>query len=773
MSTPKISIIVPVYNMANYLNDTISCLVMQSMPEIEILCVDDASTDGSADILQQWAEKDSRMIVHYFSENKTAWAARKWAIEHASGEYILFVDADDTLEQKACEELYKEMRRKPVDILHFNANIINVNNVPESRIDSMRKFVCPYNGVLQREEIFIACFREKRYQFSLWNKLFSSKVCKEAINGTRDMFLPKAQDKLLYWMISLNAKSYRGIPRKTYYNYYFGRGGTGFNRLNLMQFERYCTMADTADAMRRYLVDCGLYEKFRDIDDSNRYALLNDCMTRFQNEVCDSDKSTAFDLMLKKWNGYEVVSSLASYNWYARYKLANDLKKSETLKCSLKTPKVIAAYYHSCANGGAQRVMCELCSLWASMGYEIVAFTDEPPTENDYPLPEKITRIVLPNYKEVNKTNYIERARILDEALKEYHVDIMVYHAWVSPIMLWDELICKINSIAFIGHCHNIFSFPLMKNFANMYSIIAPYILADAVVTLSRTDRYFWQYFNVNVHDTINPFTDSITDWLPTKKLDEKQILWVGRMASEKRPYDTLHIMRRVLEKVPDAHLHIVGDNPNPSYMDNFRAKIISMGLSDHVTVHGFQLDVRSFYENASIFLMTSEYEGFSLTLQESKLAGLPCVMYSLPYLTLCENNRGILPVEMNSIKDAAEAIVDLLTDDEKRHRYAKDARAHIEDLSGFDFAAKWSDIFSSIGMDHTDILPDEAKIMLDTILRHHEVGISNAKKAVNVITGSGLPKIIRGGIQCCADHGVGYTIKYAFKKLFRKLFGK
>lgn len=87
--------------------------------------------------------------------------ARKWGIEHASAEYLLFADADDTIALTACEELYAQMRVEPVDILHFDVNVINVNHLPEDRINRLQRFVAPYNGELQGSDVFTGCFEKK------------------------------------------------------------------------------------------------------------------------------------------------------------------------------------------------------------------------------------------------------------------------------------------------------------------------------------------------------------------------------------------------------------------------------------------------------------------------------------------------------------------------------------------------------------------------------------------------------------------------------------
>lgn len=765
----KISVIMPVYNMAEYLDQALDSWTSQTLADIEIICIDDASTDASYDILMRRAQKDSRILCHRFSENKTAWAARKWGIDHATGAYILFADADDTIEPRACEELYAEMMKKPVDILHFGANIINVNNLPQGRIDNMNRFLAPHKGELHGEAVFTACFQKKQYQFSLWNKMFRAGVCKEAIADTPEWRLPKAQDKLLYWAISLHADSYRGLTNKSYYNYYFGRGGTGFHTLNRNQFARYCTMTDTANAMHTYLVTLGKDAEYQAIDAQNRADLFNDCFARFRNEVMEDQKAWAFDLLVQKWGALTTISALAKTEWFNRYAVAKYLQGAKSLRCRKTEPKVIGTYYHSCQNGGAQRVMCDLAVLLDSMGYSLVIFTDEEPSENDYPLPASAKRVILPHCQKIDRNNYFLRAEALEKALHEHHVDIMLYHAWVLNMMLWDELICKTNGVAFIGHCHSIFASPYLRPQEAVRNFVAPYLLADAVVTLSKTDQYYWRHFNPNTHVTINPIPEEYRCWETTTGLDQKEILWIGRLSGEKRPYDTLYIMRRVLEKVPDAHLSIVGSNPSEKYMASFQQKISEFGLENHVTLHGFQKDVGAYYRQSSLLLMTSQYEGYPLTLQESKLAGLPCVMYEMPYLTLCERNRGILSVGQQDTQSAAEVIVDLLTDAQKRKKYATEARSHMDELLSFDFSQKWQEIIASVYAEHTDEIPDYSHIMLETILEFQadcaKLASGQSKKAV------GLLGKLQGGIQCWIDHGLIYTIKLAFHKLKVKLF--
>ena len=95
---PKISIIIPVYNTENYLHCCIDRILAQTYTDFELLLIDDGSTDKSSKICDEYAEKDSRIrVIH--KENGGANAARKLGIEKANGEYVIFVDSDDSILQ--------------------------------------------------------------------------------------------------------------------------------------------------------------------------------------------------------------------------------------------------------------------------------------------------------------------------------------------------------------------------------------------------------------------------------------------------------------------------------------------------------------------------------------------------------------------------------------------------------------------------------------------------------------------------------------------------
>ena len=105
-NTPLISIIVPVYNVADYLKKCLDSILHQTLKEIEVICVNDGSTDDSGAILEEYAARDDRIIL-VEQENKGLSRARNAALKFIRGKYFMFVDGDDWIDESTCAYMYR------------------------------------------------------------------------------------------------------------------------------------------------------------------------------------------------------------------------------------------------------------------------------------------------------------------------------------------------------------------------------------------------------------------------------------------------------------------------------------------------------------------------------------------------------------------------------------------------------------------------------------------------------------------------------------------
>lgn len=158
-----ISFIIPIFNAEKYLSACITSLVCQTEKDLQIILVDDGSTDRSLAIAQEWAAKDARLEV-YHQPNAGQSAARNRGLKHAKGEYVAFVDADDAISQDWCEKHIAAI--KGVDYVQSGYTRNGVQKTPSS----VHQFTSPCMRLYRREAIAQMRFPEGMiYEDVLWS----------------------------------------------------------------------------------------------------------------------------------------------------------------------------------------------------------------------------------------------------------------------------------------------------------------------------------------------------------------------------------------------------------------------------------------------------------------------------------------------------------------------------------------------------------------------------------------------------------------------------
>ena len=143
MKNHKVSIIIPVYNVADYLEKCIQSCIEQTFRDIEVLVVNDGSTDKSSTIIERFAMQDDRIVI-VNKENAGLLLARKSGIEIAQGEYIFHLDGDDWIESDAIEKLYNKAIESEADIVYGNHFVVQTEggiNIKECRVEKNAELV--------------------------------------------------------------------------------------------------------------------------------------------------------------------------------------------------------------------------------------------------------------------------------------------------------------------------------------------------------------------------------------------------------------------------------------------------------------------------------------------------------------------------------------------------------------------------------------------------------------------------------------------------------
>ncbi len=177
-----ISIIVPVYNTEKYLHNCIDSLVGQTYTDIEILLVNDGSTDQSGEICNAYAARDARIVVLH-QENAGVSSARNAALAVAQGQYVAFVDSDDWVSETYIEDMLDAMARADADFV--SCGMFAVNN----RHDTVRDNT-DCRDIIQGREVYRSLLCDGQVGGYLWNKLFK----RDMITATFDSDLHVSED---------------------------------------------------------------------------------------------------------------------------------------------------------------------------------------------------------------------------------------------------------------------------------------------------------------------------------------------------------------------------------------------------------------------------------------------------------------------------------------------------------------------------------------------------------------------------------------------------
>lgn len=304
-----VSIIISAYNVGQHLENCINSVINQSKKNIEIICVDDCSTDNSLDIIKKMASRDKRIRIIKNLENRGLLYVRKCGVMAAEGKYVMFLDGDDSYPSDACETAYLEISQSNVDILQFDININNVGNASQFEVDSFEKFVVPYRGTISHGNVLEACFRDEKYNYNLVNKIYRATLCKKAFSKLDDQHYYMAEDMLTYFVLSYFADTYRGISNKLY-NYNFAIGVSRPGRLDLDGLDKRCCGADSIAAVKRFLEQQGVFKKYESIYKKMERRILSDNFDAWYYRLPCDNREEGYTIFEGHWGKDKVILGL-------------------------------------------------------------------------------------------------------------------------------------------------------------------------------------------------------------------------------------------------------------------------------------------------------------------------------------------------------------------------------------------------------------------------------------------------------------------------------
>ena len=214
MSNIKVSVIVPVFNVESYLNESLDSILNQTLKDIEIICINDGSTDNSLDILENYAKKDKRIKI-ISKENEGQGVARNVGLDNAQGEYISFVDSDDFIKKDMLEKLYNKAENNNLDLVMCKVSSFD-NETHEVDDDLWYYSLKCFDGF--KKDVFNN-LDTKKFTDSIsvtpYNKLY-----KRSFIETNNIRFPNKyifEDEVFFYNVYLKAKRISLVDENLYY----------------------------------------------------------------------------------------------------------------------------------------------------------------------------------------------------------------------------------------------------------------------------------------------------------------------------------------------------------------------------------------------------------------------------------------------------------------------------------------------------------------------------------------------------------------------------
>lgn len=678
---PLVSVIIPVYNTEKYISKCLDSLINQTFKDIEIIVVNDGSTDNSKSIVEDYINLDDRIKLINFDINKGLYEARLSGFEAASSKYISSCDSDDYYSYNSIELMYNKA-------VETNADIVQGKMI--SLYDNNKKIENDFNKIsyriLENDNILDFLFEESR-NWSMCGKLIRRDIFNLClIHYSRNIHIVTNEDLLIFLPIAYYSKKQVSIKNAIYY--YNRKSETSSQILGNINKDkkRLDDILIVFDKVKKFLLKNNLYDKYKIY---NLKRLIRDFLYYFEYFTYSNILRTEY---LNKFISLE--NDLIKYidkKYISENKMFKNINfldiKFNNQKINRKINN-IGIVYHRLYNGGVERVISKLSYIFNEYGYNIIIFTDEKPNENDYSLPNNTTRIVLSDDNN-------ERYNIFKNNIEKYDIDLIIHNSWMSNTLLTDILIIKSIGIKISCILHGVFTLPIYIYDVNKICRADLFKQLDYVIVLSNSNKKFYEYFGLNnVYYIPNPLTFVNNTF--TSNLYTKNIIWFSRFDMYKQPLLALEAFSRIVKKVSDAKLFMIGSGD--SYEEEYvRQKIKELKIENNCKLLGYQTNIEKYFQEASVHLFTSSFEGFPMILGEVKSYGIPTVMFDLPYLEMVKDNMGLITVPQGDIDSLSNAVVELLENDEYRVKLGIEAKNSLDKYSDKNIIKYWKKLFDDI----------------------------------------------------------------------------
>lgn len=806
----KFSILMINYNNDKTLERAIRSALDQDYPDIEVICVDDASTDRSREIIKSFKNNEKFTAV-YHEKNSGMTCGRLSGIERASGDYVLFLDSDDMLMSNCCSTLAKVLQRKKYDMVAFGTEVEYtqiLSQVVMREIDECFIQICAELDTESYRRAFYGAFYKKRpINHSICNKCYSIEFVRKIAEKMYNDYINMAEDLYFNFVAGQYVHSYFGIPDKLL-RYSFGEGITGTGKYTVNKLVQIINSSSNAlRRCREFAHEQNLGDNYFKFISMHEHEFIFYFLEHIK-LIPEVGREDVYKLIIEKCGTEQLIETLSIFYKNSFDKLTTFVDLKKLFPFTRKSIKTVGLYYFRLDGDSVENTFRQTSELLIKAGYLVVIITDD---ENpiDYPLPNGMKHTCL-GVEGHEPGKYAIRYQKLRDCILDNEIDLYISNAFYSELEGLDMCTVKSTGCAYVPFCRGAHITSLIDDYIGIIDKQTIYRYADGIITLYSLERIFWSRINSHVFQVNNPLQRAKTSAFVAESR-KRELLWVC-LTDDKHnnPLDAIDILYLVLQRIGDVNLRICG-NMGEDTEKILRKEAEILNVSEYVIFEGYVADLTEFYSKASLLLATSDFEGFN-TIRESLAFGLPIVCYELPYITTIKHSGAVVSVPWKNLEAAADAVVGLLLDNEKRNRMSEAAINWAETFMNIDMVAKWKEIISSISEEKKIPSPSEEefweycatselahrqiiKVVADlhsslyvanTSLAESNRALDKANEQLKLVYFSKRYKIgnlllyfpskIKGAIWCLRNRGLRYTLSLAmdkFKILLNKLTKK
>jgi glycosyltransferase involved in cell wall biosynthesis len=684
-STPLLSIVMPVFNDEETISAALESCLAQTMHDLEVICVDDASTDRTVQVVERFQARDARIRLVRHSTNRSAFQARRTGILAASAAHVMFIDGDDELEPDAARTALSHAEKARADIVGFGVTVVGQDGRTGG---SYERRLRPAHPSLDGLDVLRGLFPiGEPAQGQLWRYLFTSKVLRDAYAMLpEDLILTRVNDLPLAFLVAALSTRYVST-RKRLYRYHLGRGGSGHRVDSAERARFYAGAIDSVEGIRpaveelaRTYSDAAL---LLDSYESVRQSIVAYVAKQVATLSDDGVRRGALEHVYAKTSEGDVVRATARFYPDALIELAR-FAPYEPLPTAPVHGVLLAT--SSLGTGGVTEALLAQARHLMDAGHRVTVVARKPGSDlTTVPFGVEVVEL---------------RGRGLSAQLAEWgelcrarSIDVVIDHQVLyTPHWPAFALAARAEGAATIGWVHSFFARPVYDGTDRLTLLEQCSGALAQLVVLSALDVSYFKLRGVrNVVHLPNPPSPLMLaareDQAPrSAPQGHVSLVWWGRLEEPtKRISEMLTVSQRLCDLGVDFRFTVIGPDWNGTTAQRFNADARRRGLGARVKAvgplrGGALLDA---IDSADVFVSTSVIEGYQLTIAEAQSRGLPVAMYELPWLTLLQGNDGVLTAPQGDAASLARQIARLASDPDvytARSKASMDAARRAQD---------------------------------------------------------------------------------------------